>query len=64
MWFTSKDWKTVYVIKTGPTEKFLYPYKRSTIKDQNSNYGIPLDLRKRFSKIRENFVSDPQLNMI
>ena len=27
--------------------------------------GIPpLDLRKKFSKIRENFVSDPQLNLI
>ena len=38
--------------------------KWSTIKDQKSNYGIPLDLRKRFSKIRENFVSDPQLNMV
>ena len=23
MWFTSKDWETGYVIKTGPTEKFL-----------------------------------------
>ena len=28
------------------------PYKRSTIKDQKSNYVIPLDLRKRSSKIR------------
>ena len=39
-------------------------YKRSTIKDQKSNYCIPLDLRKRSSKIRENFVSNAQLNMI
>ena len=23
MWCTSMDWKTGYVIKTGPTEKFL-----------------------------------------
>ena len=35
----------------------------STIKDQKSNYGIPLDIRKSSSEIRENFVSDPQLNM-
>ena len=33
--------------------------KRSIIKDQNSNYGIPLDLWKT-SKISENFVSDPR----
>ena len=43
--------KNGYVIKTGPTEKFL-ENKRSTrisgpqlkIKDKKSNYGIPLDL--------------------
>ena len=29
MWSISKDWKTGYVIKTGPTEKFLQD-KRST----------------------------------
>ena len=40
------------------------PVKQSTIKDQKPNYGIPLILQKRPSKIRENFVSDPQLNMI
>ena len=37
---------------------------RSTIKDQKSNYDITQILRKGFSKIRENFVSDPHLNMI
>ena len=36
------------------------PYKRSTIKEQKSNY----DLQKRSSKIREDFVSDTQLNDI
>ena len=41
-----------------------HSYKGSTIKDQKSNYDIPLDLRKRSSKIRENFVSDQQLNTI
>ena len=51
------------VMETGPTE-LIYPYKRSTIKDQKSNYGIPLDLWKRSSKIRKNYLSDPQLNMI
>ena len=39
-------------------------YKQSTSKDQKSNYSIPLDLRKRSSKIRENVEGDPQLNMI
>ena len=34
------------------------------IKDQKSNYGIPLDLQERSSTIREYFVSDPQLNII
>ena len=58
MWSISKDRKRDYVIKTGPTEKFLQN-KRST-----RNYGTPLDLQKRFSKTRENFMSDPQLNMI
>ena len=37
---------------------------RSTVKDQKSNYGIPPNLQKRSSKIREDFVTDPQLNMI
>ena len=41
-----------------------HPYKRSTIKDQKSDYDILLDLQKRSSKIREDFVSDPQLKMI
>ena len=41
-----------------------HPIKQSTIKDKRSNCGIPLNLRKRYSKIRENFVSNPQLNMI
>ena len=30
MWSTRKDWQTGYVIKTGPTEKFL-SNKRSTV---------------------------------
>ena len=30
MWSTSKDWKTGYVIKTGPTETF-FSNKRSTL---------------------------------
>ena len=34
------------------------------MKDQNSDYGIPLDFQKRSSKIRENFVSNLQLNDI
>ena len=38
--------------------------KRSKIKDQKSNYGIPFDLRERSSKIRENFVRDSQLIMM
>ena len=63
MWSISKDWKTGYVIKTGPTQE-KHPYKRSTIKDKKSNYGNPLNLLKRSSKIRETFVSNPQLNMM
>ena len=35
-------------------------YKRSSIKEQKSNY----DLQKRSHKIREDFVSDTQLNHI
>ena len=46
----------------------MHAYKPSTIKDEikdeKLNYSIPLDLRKRFSKTRENFGSDSQLNMI
>ena len=34
------------------------------MKDQNSDYGIPLDFQKRSFKIRENFVSNLQLNDI
>ena len=45
-------------------KKYKHPHKWSTFKDQNSNYVIPLDLRKRSSKIRENYVSDAKLNMI
>ena len=41
-----------------------YRPKWSTIIDQKSNFGIPLDLHKRSSKIREDFASDPQLNDI
>ena len=48
MWSTSKESKTGYAIKTGPTEKVM----------------DPVDLRKRFSKIRETFASDPQLSII
>ena len=40
----------------------MHPRNWFAIKDQKSHYGIPLDLQKRFSKTRENFVSDPQLN--
>ena len=39
-------------------------FKRFIIKDRKSNYGIPLDLQKRSSKIREDFVNNPQLDMI
>ena len=39
-------------------------FKRFIIKDRKSNYGIPLDLQKRSSKIREDFVKNPQLDMI
>ena len=42
----------------------MHPYKWSTIKDQKSNYGIPLHLQKTSSEVREDFVSYPQLNMI
>ena len=38
--------------------------KRSTIKGQKLNYGILLDLLKRSSKTRGDFVSDPQVSMI
>ena len=56
-------------MKTGPTEKLLenkekHLYRQNTVNDQKSNYGIPLDLWKRSSKTRENFVSKPQLNII
>ena len=68
MWSTSKDWKTVYVLKTGSTEIFSKireaPVSASTIKDQKPIYGILLDLWKLSSEIRENFVNNPQLNMI
>ena len=71
MWSTSKDWKRGNAIKTGPTEEFFQnkrkqPYKR--LKGQNlkqlkiKNYIM--GYRWTFGKIRENFVSDPQLNMI
>ena len=39
-------------------------YKWPTVKDQKSNHRILLGLRKRSSKIREDFANDPQLNMI
>ena len=39
-------------------------YKWVKIKNQKLNYGIPLDLRKRSSKIGGNFVSGQQLNII
>ena len=53
-------------IKTGPTKKASlkkekHSCKQSTIKNQKSNYGILLDLRKRSSKIGENILRDPQL---
>ena len=63
MWSTSKDWKTDHVIKLDLVKSFSKEkrtYKRSTIKEQKSNY----DLQKRSSKIREDFVSDTQLNDI
>ena len=41
-----------------------HPCKRSTIKDQKSNNSILLDLQKRSSKIRGNFVNDQKLNMM
>ena len=53
--------EVIVASKRGPEK---HPYKRSTIKDQKSNFGIPLDLWKRSSKIRESSVSDPHLNMI
>ena len=68
MWCTSMDWKTGYVIKTGPTEKVSvkrdkYPYKRSTFKDQKSNYGISiLWTFGKDSEIRDNY-RQSQLNI-
>ena len=67
MWFTSKKLKSKLCHKNWTYRKDSlklerHPCKRFTIKDQESNCGIPLDLRKRPSEIRENFVSDPHLN--
>ena len=38
------------------------PYKQSTIKDKKSNHCIPLDLRIRLSKIRQNFCEQSTIN--
>ena len=37
MWFTTNDWKKVYVVKIGPTEKFFLNKKSSGISDRQSN---------------------------
>ena len=44
---TSKDWKTGYVIKTGP--KISNCIKQSTTKGQKSNCGILVDLWKTWA---------------
>ena len=50
------------VIKTGPTE--LTDLSGPQLKIKNQILALTLDLHKRSSKIREDFASDPQLNMI
>ena len=66
MWSSSKNWKTSYAIKTEPTEKFL-ENKRSTCISSSQllktkNQIVAYRWSFEFSKIRENFVSNPQSN--
>ena len=59
--------KQARVIKTGPTEIFFQNKRGTRINGPQlkiKNYGIPKDLQERSSEIREDFVSNPQLNMI
>ena len=53
MWSTSKDVKTGYVIKTGPTENFL-ENKRST-----SISGPQLKIKNQIKAQRWTFGKDP-----
>ena len=53
----SKDWETGLL-------KSFSQIRGAPVKGQKSNYGIPLNLQKRFPKIREDFVNDSQLNMM
>ena len=50
---TSQDWKTGYVIKTGPTEKFLYN-ERSTLKS-----GLQLKIKNHIMAYRWTFKKVP-----
>ena len=53
MWSTSKDWKTGYAIKTGPTEKFP-KNKRSTIIS-----GPQLKIKNQIMAYHWTFGKDP-----
>ena len=53
MWFASKDWKTGYVLKTGPTEKFL-SNKRSTRISRPQ-----LKIKNQIMAYRQTFAKDP-----
>ena len=53
MWSTSKNWKTGYVIKTGPTEKFLQNKKSTRIS------GPQLKIKNQIMAYRLTFEKDP-----
>ena len=54
MWSTSKCWKTSYVIKTGPTEKFFWT-KRNTRMS-----GPQLKIENQIMASRQTLGRDPQ----
>ena len=52
MWSSSKDWKTNYFIKTGPTEKFLSNKRNTLISGPN------LKIKNQFMTYRWTFGID------
>ena len=53
MWSTSKDWKTGYVVKTGPTEKFFENKRNTHIS------GPQLRIKNQIMAYRWTFRIDP-----
>ena len=68
MWSTSKAWKVGHVIKTKLSEKF--PLNKRSTSTNGPQLKIKIQIRayrRTFGKDPlklENFVSNPQLNMI